>query len=181
MNLRLALAGLGLPPCVRRIGIRRLFRLTAGAFGAPVPPIAARSNARLLRDYAAFTRDEAARLAARPGDAEGVRAALRSQAMVMGVDLRRAFGVRNLGDGEVLLGIVYRAIGVELNAEGGAVTVLRCGFAPFYDEAACRIISALDEGLMAGILGEGRLEFTERLTAGHGRCAGTFRLRKDRP
>ncbi len=180
MNVRLALADLGLPPFVRRIGIRRLFRLTAGAFGVPVPTCAARRNARLLRNFATFTRDEAARLATRPADAEGVRSVLRSQAMVMGIDLSRAFGIRNRREGEFLLRIVYRAIGIELSAEDGAITVDRCGFASFYDEGTCRLISGLDEGLMAGILGEGRLEFTERLTAGRERCAGTFRLRRER-
>ena len=41
--------------------------------------------------------------------------------------------------------------------------------------------TALDEGLMSGILGEGWLEFVERLTGGGGRCDGTFRLREDLP
>ena len=181
MNVRLALAGLGLPPFVRRRGIRRLFRITAEAFAAPLPPRLSPGTDRLLEEYATFTRDETGRLASRPADVEGVREGLRTRAKALGADLGRAFGVKTRRDGERLLSIVYQAIGIDLSAEGGAVTVGRCGFAPFYDEETCRMISALDEGLMAGILGEGRLEFAERLTAGRGRCAGTFRSREDRP
>jgi hypothetical protein len=62
------------------------------------------------------------------------------------------------------------AIDLSLDA-GGGVTVRRCSLADRYTPEVCRFMSAMDEGLVAGLCG-GRLAFSERLTEGSGRCRG---------
>jgi hypothetical protein len=67
--------------------------------------------------------------------------------------------------------ILYRAIGIEIQGDGqGNVTVKRCYFSQFYAGSVCDLISALDDGLFAGLSGGGRLTFSERLTEGSGCC-----------
>ncbi len=103
------------------------------------------------------------------------RAALIERGEALGRELRSRFGVRGGRDARRLLRLAYRAIGIDLRARpDGAVVVTRCAFASDYTPATCRTISGLDEGLMRGILGPGRLEFAERLTEGRPCCTATF-------
>ena len=76
---------------------------------------------------------------------------------------------------------MYDAIGVDFRGDAaGVVTVSRCYFSDVYTPEVCRLVSALDEGLLAGLAGGGRLTFSQRLTEGAVCCRARFEAEEAR-
>jgi hypothetical protein len=174
LTLRLMLAGLRLAG--RKQGLRSLFRLTAEAFGQEPPDLRGLSCGEILRSYTRFTRAAAERSLA-AGTAPAVREALRERSMRLGRDIRSRLPVRGRADEAAALRVLYRMLDIELAVDArGNVTVRHCSLAALYTPEVCRFMSAMDEGIVAG-LGNGRLVFTERLTEGTDRCRG--RIERD--
>jgi len=182
VSLLLRLAGLGLPAALRRRKARELYALTAGCFGVSWPSGGPPGPGSELERFAVLTRGLVDKFRAEGKPLAPVKADLRGRALAFGRNLRRSFRVRHPGDAVRLLRLAYAAVGIDLRAgEGGAITVSRCFFSRHYTPETCRVIASLDEGLMAGILGEGGLEFTCRITEGHKECRAVFRLPGDGP
>jgi hypothetical protein len=174
VSLRLALASLPLPAWARRWGLRELARRTARAFGAKAPDVAGPFPAALRR-YAAFTREQADRALADAARTPVARARLRAEAFDLGAALRRRLGVRSRADAMRAARLVYRIVDVEFQGDAdGEIRVARCAFSALYAPTTCDLISAFDEGLLAGLAGEGRLHFSRRISEGAGWCAATF-------
>jgi hypothetical protein len=57
----------------------------------------------------------------------------------------------------------------------GEITVRRCPFSDVYSVEVCRLVGALDSGLLAGLSGGDRLEFTQRITEGAPCCLARLR------
>lgn len=182
MNVRLLIAEIRMPSRRRLEKVRELAALTARALGTIPPSITDRSVRRALAAYAKFTR-ESADLAVRNGaDLERLGAKLREEAVGFGRSLAAAFRIRDRRQALRLLRLAYRAIGIDMRpGADGAVSVRRCFFKDYYAPETCRLIASLDEGLMAGICGEGKLVFTQRLTAGEPGCLARFILESPRP
>ena len=65
----------------------------------------------------------------------------------------------------------YQVIGIDFaGTADGRVRIARCGFAAAYSPAVCRLIGALDAGLLAGLSGGDRLAFSQRITEGAPCC-----------
>jgi hypothetical protein len=106
-----------------------------------------------------------------------IRRRLYDGAYRMGSDLRSAFRITNAADALSAARVLYRALGIDLQASpDGEVTVLRCTFSDYYSSPVCGLIASLDEGLFAGLSGGGRLSFTQRITEGRECCKATLRL-----
>ncbi|MBS1226374.1 MAG: hypothetical protein H6R32_308 [Candidatus Aminicenantes bacterium] len=177
MNIRLRLAELHVPARIRLEKIRELAALTARAFGTAPPLLSDRPVRRALEDYARFTRESADRAVGDKADPELLAAGLRREAFAFGRKLAAEFGIRDRGEARRLIRLAYRAIGIDLRLEAdGTILVSRCLFREFYTPGTCRLIASLDEGLMAGIGGGGRLEFSDRLTSGEAACRARFRF-----
>jgi hypothetical protein len=58
--------------------------------------------------------------------------------------------------------------------ERGEVTIARCYFSSYYSPQVCRLMSAMDQGLFAGLSGGGRLIFMTRITEGYDHCQAQF-------
>lgn len=182
MNLKLGLASFWIPPFIKKRALEDLNRLTAEAFGEKSASLQKGPYAGKLESYARSTRRAAEAVLERGVDLEAVKSRLRGNALAMGKKLREEFGVRNRAQGFILLKVLYRAIGIDLaEAEGGEILMRGCFFSRFYTPPVCGIISALDEGMMAGILGDGRLEFSERITEGNPACRARFIVREGNP
>lgn len=182
MNVRLRLAGLGLPYPVKKRLFRDFFALTARSFGVPLPELRGLPHRRRLALYREFTLERAA--AEPPGSpaADEAAARLGENGREFG---RRIRGLLRLGsDAEAMAAarILYRAIGIDFSGEpGGSVTIRRCFFADRYPPETCRLVSALDEGVLAGLHGGGRLEFRARITEGAPACLADFRREEPAP
>jgi hypothetical protein len=182
MNLKLRIAEIHLPGRIRKGKISELAALTARGFGLPAPPLEGLSTRGRLEAYARFTRGSVDAAVAAGADLAAIRERLRGEALAFGRDLALVFGIRGRDEAARLLRLAYRAIGIDLEAgTDGRVRVLRCAFREYYGPETCRTIAALDEGIMAGILGEGRLVFSARMTEGHPDCRAVFHVREARP
>ncbi len=181
MNLRLALATVVVPSALRRRGLEELTQRTARAFEVDPPDLAGLSFGEALRRYAVFTRQQADRVAAPPERAARARERLRAEAKEFAVELREALGIRSRGEAMRAARILYRALGMDLRASlTGSIVVRSCVFSTTYTCATCGIMSAMDEGLFAGLAGEGRMDFTMRITDGAPRCAAFFTFEDER-
>jgi hypothetical protein len=109
-----------------------------------------------------------------PGLAE-VQHRLFENACRMGEELRRTFRVTSPAEGFAAARVLYRGLGIDLQATpDGEITVHRCFFSSYYSAPVCRLIASLDAGVFAGLLDGGCLAFSERITEGHGCCRAHF-------
>ncbi|MGZ4110684.1 MAG: hypothetical protein ACXVP7_13490, partial [Actinomycetota bacterium] len=93
----------------------------------------------------------------------------------LGRRVRLALGVRTTADALDVAHRLYGLIGIELTGgDRGQVVVSRCAFAARYSPDVCRVMSASDAGMLAGLTDGGRLTFTERITTGSAACLATL-------
>ena len=179
MSLRLTILARSLRPAVKLRLLNELSRVTAEGFGTQVPAWVGESFAGRLTEYARFTARESERLLA-AGDAAATAAVkdrLRTGSTKLGDSLRRTLGLRDVDEAFAALQLLYRQIEIELGGGPvGEVTVGRCFFSAYYSEPVCRVIEALDQGLVTGLLNGASLEFSERITAGAVRCRACIRV-----
>jgi predicted ArsR family transcriptional regulator len=182
VNLRLALASRYVPGAVRRRGLRDLMRRTARAFGAEAPELPGEPLDAMLRRFALFTREQVDRVAAAPDQAAAARERLRREARDFGAALRRRLGVSSRAEAMRAARVLYRMLGVDLQASlTGSIVVRSCSFSSTYTCQTCAVMAAMDEGLFAGLAGEGRLEFAARITEGAERCVAFFTFEGPQP
>ena len=89
--------------------------------------------------------------------------------------IRRITGFKALRDVEELVFYLYGNIGIAMDGRlPGEIQVYRCFFSRYYSPDQCALMSAVDDGMTAGIAGGGRLHFSERLTEGGRTCRAVF-------
>ncbi len=171
MNLPLSLAGIYLPPSFAKRRLVHLVAVTADAFQSPAPDFRGLSYRESLTAFAVFSRDCAEACLSLPDGAATVRSRLFGAAQTMGQDLRREFRVASEQDVASALRISYKALGIEFEAAGyGEVVIPRCLYSAYYSGPMCRIMEALDHGLVCGLSRGGRITFTGRITEGCPAC-----------
>ncbi len=148
--------------------VRTLHRMTAKAMGVPFRP-----GRPALQAYAAFTREQLEKL---PGaEVPAVQERMYRIAYRMGTLCRKVLCIRSDARARRLVFLLYRMIGIELAGVcPGQITVRRCFFRDFYTPEMCRVMSAMDRGIFAGVFGGGELTFTERITEGCACCHADF-------
>ena len=171
MSLALRLLDGHVLAVARRAALRRLFATTAVGFGRPVPPLGGLDADALLRRYAQFTRDQA-EAALRDGrDPPALHDLLERGARALGARLRAGLRLRTTEDAMAAARMVYGLLDIDLRGTShGEITVRRCPFSDVYSAEVCRLVGALDSGLLAGLSGGDRLEFTQRITEGAPCC-----------
>ena len=67
--------------------------------------------------------------------------------------------------------LIYKALKIDFQGDPqGEVQIKRCYFSQYYSGEVCRVISSLDEGLVAGLSGGLKMEFTQRITEANPCC-----------
>ena len=151
------------PAWVVCLEIRILYNTMSRAFGVPEKKIPLWYAGQALRDYAAYSARCLMRCEADPGR-------IYREAYRTGEQVRRLTGFTEKEDLQRLIFYLYRNIGILMEGHlPGEVTVSRCYFSRFYTPEQCALMSYMDSGMIAGILGGGKLEFTERITEGSGK------------
>lgn len=170
MGILLALARRGVPQFVQRRSLVNLLEVTAGAFRASPPEIKARTNVDLLKIYARFTLAQSERSLAEGRSLEdGQR--LYYQAYLLGDAFRRRFKISRREEVMETAAIIYRILGIEFRGNpDGQIAIERCFFSRYYSPRVCALVSALDQGLLAGLSRGSRLTFSQRITEGHSCC-----------
>jgi hypothetical protein len=175
VNLLARLLVFHTPGIVRSRILHELFAATAAGFDCAASETAGLSHDATLAAYARFTRDEAIRAMREGHNPVETQARLRREAAALGRRLRGVLGVSGTAEALAVARPMYGAIGVDFRGSpAGDVTVSRCYFSDVYTPDVCRLVSALDEGLLAGLAGGGRLAFSERLTEGATCCRARF-------
>jgi hypothetical protein len=170
VSVLLLLARLYLPPSIVKRRLKRLFALTADAFGSAFPDTEGISRDEMLERYARYTRDEAVKALARE-DREKARTRLYGNAFSLGDEVRRAFRIKTPRDVLLMAGVIYRMVNIDFRGDGArGIVVRRCFFSSYYSAEVCDLISALDEGLIAGLSSGMKLKFFQKITEGGDCC-----------
>ena len=171
MNLLGTLARWYIPSFLKKWELRRLFKITGEAFGVVPPPAEKMSLQELLDEYALFTRYEVERVGDAIPQCDRIKKYLFDHAFQIGLEYKSLFGITSSRDAMYAARIMYRILGIDFQGwETGEIEIRSCLFGRYYSSRTCRIISALDAGLLAGLSGGGRLEFMERMTEGGACC-----------
>lgn len=169
MGLLLTLSTLYVLPPIRKRKLELLFTATADAFRTIRPSTRGLSFDDCLRSYAQFTREQAEK-AIQQGDGAVVQQRLFENAYRIGRQLKADFGV-SFTEAMKMGALIYRILGIDFAGEpGGDIVIRHCFFSTYYSSQVCRMISSLDEGLLVGLAGGGRLSFSQRITEGNECC-----------
>lgn len=164
------------PEYVRRRALRQLFEATAAVFEAEVPAIAGLDSHECLAEYARFTRAQADERLHDPREAEAVERRLYRNAVEMGRLQRKWLRPGTLKDVMAIGRVLYRILDIDFQGDArGEVVISRCYFGRYYSPEVCRLMSAVDRGLVAGLSNGGELVFTARITEGQPCCRAYFR------
>lgn len=179
MSLLLHLLEARTPPFVQPLALALLARSTAAAFGCRVPPMRGLSTDERLHRYALFTAERAEEVIRGGHDVDAFEARLYEQAYGLGRVHGRLLGIRTVEETMTIGRILYRTLEIDFHGDArGDVTIARCYFSDFYSPQVCRLMSAMDRGLFAGLSGGGQLVFSTRITEGHDCCHGHFAARE---
>jgi hypothetical protein len=178
VNIRLIALRVWLPAWIRDRGLQELTCVAEDAFRAPAHDTMSLSYRDRLRAFAEDTRDQA-RAAAGSPDVDSVKRRLFENARCLGEELGERLRIKTDAEALDAARILYRAIGIDFRGRAsGDVVIRKCYFSKFYSAHACRVMSSIDEGLIAGLSGGGRLSFTSRITEGQPCCRAVIEFER---
>ena len=171
MNTALALAEFHVPSFLKKRELKRLFMVTAAAFECEMPQLGYVSYSKALTLFAEFAERESRETLEKGGNLNAIGERLYTGAHDLGTELRRKFRLGGMNDSMRAARLIYGMLGINfLGTPRGEVTINRCFFGERFSPGTCRIISALDKGLMAGLTNGGTFTFTRRMTEGADTC-----------
>jgi len=165
------------PAIVKRQALVQLFRATVAAFQADMPRLSGLSREQCLLAYARFTADQADEALRQGGDLSELQERLYRNAYRLGRTSGWLLGVHSVDDVMALGRVLYAILDIDFEgSRSGEITIGWCYFSSYYSPEACRVMSAMDSGLLAGLAGGGELMFSQRITEGHPCCRARFML-----
>ncbi len=170
MGILLAASRIYVPRFIQRQKIIQLFQITAAAFECPPPTLAGLGYEECLRQFAMFTREGSERAIERK-DELPLKSRLYQATFLLGQKLRADFKIHNIKETMEMSQIIYKILGINFKGDrAGNILIARCFFSHYYSREVCRVISSLDEGLLAGLSGGLQLNFSRRITEGSDCC-----------
>ncbi|HTR80502.1 MAG TPA: hypothetical protein VMM58_02655 [Bacteroidota bacterium] len=178
MNVPLRIVGRFAPEFLKKKELEKLLAVVAAAFKSDIPSITSLSFDESLQTFADKTEREAARAVADGRDLAAIKNELYRGAFEIGERLRNVFRVSTIPDAMAVGRVIYRHLGITFHGtQSGNVVIPQCYFSRLYSSSTCRIISSLDEGMMAGLSGGKAFVFSQRMTEGFTTCRGHFILK----
>ncbi len=163
------------PDYVKKRALTHLLKFTAAAFEAEVPPLTGLDSEECLARYARFTQTQAERRLCDGREVEAVGQRLYRNAVEMGQLHRKWLRLGTVQDVMAIGRVLYRILAIDLQGDArGEVVINRCYFSRFYSAEVCRLMSAMDRGLFAGLSNGGELTFSLRITEGQPCCRAHF-------
>jgi hypothetical protein len=170
MGLLLALSNIYIPQFMQKRKLGMLFEATAGAFQVASPSTSGLSYNDALKLYARFTKEQAHK-SIQQGDELAVQSRLFQNACQIGWQFRADFSINTEEEVMRMSALIYKLLKIEFQGEPqGHILIKRCFFSDYYSGDICRLISSLDEGLLSGLSGGGKLSFSQRITEGKECC-----------
>ena len=156
------------PEWIIRAEVQILMNLASRSFRRPGKKVWRLSAGEALRTYAAYTAECMANTEADPER-------LYACAFRLGEGLRRMTGLRDQRDVRRLIFYLYQNIRIPMSGSlPGKITMRSCYFSAFYSQEQCKLMSNADAGIIAGLYGGGKLQFTQRITGGCRQCKAVF-------
>ena len=149
----------------RRIEIQLLMNLVTSSLSLPCQRLLRVPSGQSLEIFAAFT----ARHLASCSDEQLHR--LHAKALRLGGSLRRFLIHRDDESVTRLIFQLYRNIGIFMEGRLPEKVIVRsCFFCRHYSPEICKAASMMDSGVISGLMGGGKLEFSARITEGNPGC-----------
>ncbi|MBN2010647.1 hypothetical protein JW960_14975 [candidate division KSB1 bacterium] len=179
MNLLFRIANLYIPNFIKKRELKKLFRLTATAFGETMPSLDTLNYDKCLAEYAQFSQNAVDHFFAQGKDIQPVQEQLFRLASEYGTLWRKRFAVVSIDDVMQAASLLYRTIGIDFwGTERGDIKISTCFFSSFYSPQTCIVISSLDAGIMAGLSDGATLLFTRRITEGFDTCCAHLKQKE---
>ena len=175
MGLLVGALKIYMPDFVKKMTLMQLFKSTAAAFEAEVPPLAGLDSKECLAQYARFAQAQAERRLRGGREVEALEQRLYRTAVEMGRRQSRWLRPGTVQDVMDIGRVLYRILDIDLRGDAwGEIVISRCYFSRFYSAEVCRLMSAMDRGLFAGLSNGGELTFSSRITEGQPCCRAHF-------
>jgi hypothetical protein len=182
MSLLVSVLEVYTPEFVRKRALTQLFNATAAAFGLEAPPLAGLTSDECLAKYARFVQSHAGQCLQDGNDPKELEKRLYLSAVEMGRMPNKWLRLLTMQEVMAAARVLYRSLAIDLRGDAhGEVVIPRCYFSDFYPAEVCRLMSAMDRGLFAGLSNGGELAFTSRITEGQPCCRACFRLPNQPP
>lgn len=175
MGLLVSVLQIYTPGYVKKRALAQLFKYTAAAFEAEAPPIAGLDHKNCLAKYAQFTQTLAEQRLRDGREVEAVGQRLFRNAVEMGQQYSKWLQLGTVADVMAIGRVLYRILATDFQGDArGEVVINRCYFSRVYSREVCRLMSAMDRGLFAGLSNGGELTFSSRITEGQPGCRAHF-------
>jgi len=175
MGLLVSALQIYMPDFVKKKALMQLFISTAAAFEVEVPPLAGLTSEECLARYARFAQAQAEQRLRDGREIEGVAQRLYQNTVEMGQRQSKWLRPGAVQDVMDIGRVLYRILDIDLQGDArGEVVINRCYFSRFYSADVCRLMSAMDRGLFAGLSNGGELTFSSRITEGQPCCRAHF-------
>jgi hypothetical protein len=170
LGLLLAISNKYVPQFIQKRKLEMLFNATADAFLVTSPSTRGLSYDGCLKLYAMFTQEQANK-SIQQGNALKAQSCLFQNARQIGRQLKAEFNINTAEEVMQMGTLVYKLLNIEFQGETqGNIVIKRCFFSAYYSSSVCQLISSLDEGLLTGLSGGGKLIFSQRITEGKECC-----------
>lgn len=179
MKMVIRLLQFHMPQFIKKLQLRQLIKISEQTFNCPCPDSNVANYDEALRIFAVFTKEQAEKALSDKINTEIVQRSLRNNSFRVGLRLRKILRISKQDDIAALIQLLYRNIGIELeNSPPLNITVHNCYFSDYYSSAVCGFIAGMDDGIISGLNGGGKLEFQKRITEGFSCCQASLRSRK---
>ena len=170
MGLLLDIAKIHVPRFMKKRKLEMLFNATADAFLTSAPSIKGLSHDESLILYAQFTREQA-EISLQMGDQLRAQSCLLNNAYQIGLQFKNDFKIHSNTEIMQMGSLIYSLLKIDFRGDPeGDIVIRGCFFSKYYSGKVCRLISSLDEGLLTGLCGGGKLNFSQRISEGHECC-----------
>lgn len=173
MNLLGKIACYYIPSLIKRKNLIQLIRLSANAFQSEPPDTKGKSYDQCLKEFAYFTQKKAGEAIVSKDNIQQIKKRLYRNAFLMGHNIRKLLAVGNQNEVMTISRRLYSFLHIDfIGNSSGQIIIKKCFFSTYYSKEVCQLISALDEGIIAGLSGGGKLSFNQRITEGQSCCLG---------
>jgi hypothetical protein len=175
MSLLVSALQIYMPDFVKKMALTQLFNATATAFETEIPPLVGLTSQERLAQYARFAQAQAEQRLCDGREMEALEQRLYWNAAKMGRRQSKWLRPGTVQDVMDIGCVLYRILDIDLQGDArGEVVISHCYFSQFYSAEVCRLMSAMDRGLFAGLSNGGALTFSSRITEGQPCCRAHF-------
>ena len=177
MNCAVRLLRWHTPTFVKKWALHDLFTATATAFDCPAPPYKGLSYRECLQRYAQFTQSQVEAMIRNGQDLAVAEQRLYESARRLGERYARLLPIHSQAEMMAIGRLLYAILDIDFQSNAqGDVVICRCYFSDFYTGPICRVMSAMDRGLFAGLSQGGQLRFSAQITDGAPCCLARFTI-----